>query len=758
MIYVDRSRVHLPEILRSERAEKARAHVRKLLSSDNKKHLAQLRVTFDDSIWKRLMPDLTELFQGKCAYCESPLAPTQPGDIEHFRPKQGAEDLNQNRWHLHYSWLAYEWDNILIACMECNRRRTIAGKLVGKAQLFPVLGERAGFPDTVDECRRKEQPLLIDPCHDDPAEHLSFEESGEVTARTARGEKTIEILGLNVRKALVEGRLRARHEAIREVEEAMRLIQSLKDRVGIEATALRIRDQFDSKLPYLAARRAATADLRRQLGELKIDLGPTEIIQEKSAPSPGGGNTAPSPAPSQSMAPPKKIADRKPLPPFAYQRIRKIAIRNFNAIESLDLTIPPGPSGAEGIPGALMMLGENATGKSSVLEAVALALLGTRQIELLKLDGRQFLRRATLADPDVEPKHAAEIVLTLEDEDTQIRLGIDLNGRFTGNEERAVVLLGYGPRRFFWKEAEYHAEPAERIKSMFDPLVTLANPQGWLLGCSENHFDLAVRALRALLLLPDEAIVERRPIDAKHKTHVVFQFEGRVESLDSLSEGYKTIVAMGVDIMREMLEYWTDLESAHGIVIIDELDTHLHPRWKMRIAQRLRKAFREVQFLASTHDPLCLRGYDDGEVKVLRRDADARVEGVMDLPNVRGLSVQQLLTSEFFGLWSAEDPELEESVARYVTLASKRDRSPSEDAELERQRTATDERIQLGTTPQDQVMQQALNDYVVQRRVAPQAEKAQIERATVDKLLARMTELDSNVGVADFVAQQDNTP
>jgi len=97
-------------------------------------------------------------------------------------------------------------------------------------------------------------------------------------------------------------------------------------------------------------------------------------------------------------------------------------------------------------------------------------------------------------------------------------------------------------------------------------------------------------------------------------------------------------------------------------------------------------------------------------------------------------------------------------VARYVTLASKRDRSPSEDAELERQRTATDERIQLGTTPQDQVMQQALNDYVVQRRVAPQAEKAQIERATVDKLLARMTELDSNVGVADFVAQQDKTP
>jgi DNA repair ATPase RecN len=215
---------------------------------------------------------------------------------------------------------------------------------------------------------------------------------------------------------------------------------------------------------------------------------------------------------------------------------------------------------------------------------------------------------------------------------------------------------------------------------------------------------------------------------------------------------------MGVDIMREMLEYWPDLESARGIVIIDELDTHLHPRWKMRIAQRLRHALREVQFLASTHDPLCLRGYDDGEVNVLRRDANSRVEAVVDLPSVRGLSVQQLLTSEFFGLWSSEDPELEESVARYVTLASKHDRSVSEDAELERQRVATDETIQLGSTPQDQVMQKALIDYVVQRRVAPQSDKASLERATVDKLLARMAELDSSAGVSEFVKKEGKTP
>src|SRR5262249_59934446 len=113
--------------------------------------------------------------------------------------------------------------------------------------------------------------------------------------------------------------------------------------------------------------------------------------------------------------------------------------------------------------------------------------------------------------------------------------------------------------------------------------------------------------------------------------------------LNRLSEGYKTIVATVVDVMREMLEYWPDLESAKGVVLIDELETHLHPRWKMRIVQRLRRAMPQVQFVATTHDPLCLRGLYDGEAQVLQRDADKRIEKLVEVPNVRGLSVEPQL-------------------------------------------------------------------------------------------------------------------
>ena len=103
------------------------------------------------------------MFQGKCAYCETQLSTSQPIDIEHYRPKQGAEDLNHKHEHLFYCWLAYEWDNLLVACMDCNRRRTIEGKLVGKAQLFPLESPRAPFMASIADCRRTELPMLLDP-------------------------------------------------------------------------------------------------------------------------------------------------------------------------------------------------------------------------------------------------------------------------------------------------------------------------------------------------------------------------------------------------------------------------------------------------------------------------------------------------------------------------------------------------------------------------------------------------------------------
>ena len=151
------------------------------------------------------------------------------------------------------------------------------------------------------------------------------------------------------------------------------------------------------------------------------------------------------------------------------------------------------------------------------------------------------------------------------------------------------------------------AQPYKRVLTLFDPLAVIGNPTSWLLNSKQSNFDPAVRALRELLLLPQDALLTRPPRGKRRGAEILLERHAEVEPLSWLSEGFKSTIGTGVDIMREMLAYWPDLEGARGVVLIDELETHLHPRWKMRILRRLREAMPHVQFIATTHDPLCLR-------------------------------------------------------------------------------------------------------------------------------------------------------
>lgn len=92
-----------------------------------------------------------------------------------------------------------DWRNLFSACRACNQ----PGEGAGKWDRFPVLGKRAMKPA---DPLTSEEPLLIDPYNDDPADHLVFDpDTGMVGHKTKKGEMTIKILGLN-RDGLVEMR------------------------------------------------------------------------------------------------------------------------------------------------------------------------------------------------------------------------------------------------------------------------------------------------------------------------------------------------------------------------------------------------------------------------------------------------------------------------------------------------------------------------------------------------------------------------
>ncbi len=94
-----------------------------------------------------------------------------------------------------------------------------------------------------------------------------------------------------------------------------------------------------------------------------------------------------------------------------------------------------------------------------------------------------------------------------------------------------------------------------------------------------------------------------------------------------LSDGYRNMVAMLADISYRAIRLNPHLEQdaakkTKGIVLIDELDMHLHPKWQRRIVQDLQNAFPDMQFIATTHSPFILQSLESGQVIDLNLDQE----------------------------------------------------------------------------------------------------------------------------------------
>jgi uncharacterized protein (TIGR02646 family) len=175
------------------------------------------KIKSKEGIKEEVVEALEAIYHKKCAYCEDFATP----EVEHYRPKKQVIGEPQ---HGGYSWLCYEWSNLVVSCHECNK---IGG---GKGNYFPVRNRRTQLTDCYTDqvldfkkCAAHQAPLinegpyLLHPEIDDPSEYLSFEIDEKkrgialkgLDGVNERGDETIRICNLN-REEL----LRKRQEAV----------------------------------------------------------------------------------------------------------------------------------------------------------------------------------------------------------------------------------------------------------------------------------------------------------------------------------------------------------------------------------------------------------------------------------------------------------------------------------------------------------------------------------------------------------------
>jgi len=562
---------------------------------------------------------LADAFDRKCAFCERRvlLGPWR------FRPTSDAnpQDKTDDQAHLRYGWLADVWQNLYPICQGCRP---------AQASVFPVSGKRAPVP-SADSYEKfllenkglwhegtREKALLLDPCKDDPKSHLRATLSGELIPLSERGEITIAHYNLN-RATLVK----------------------LRQAALAPGRTIAAQDEFSGFALLLQ-------DLPQDLPPVRSAVSRRARLQPADAPIPAW-------------------------------RLDRVEIRHFKSIEHLVLTLPPPPSIARAQAG--LILGENAAGKSSILEAIALCLIDDEARARLALRPETLLLDPRFLGDDSLPMRREGFVhlhLSTPDgaqADCRLILRPGALAAFASSDAPLPPVFGYGAYRHY-RSDNRRWMPERGVLSLFRSDNLLSNPERWLLALPNDRFDAVIRALRSVFGIGFSHI------EADHATrqcivHTITDGTATRTPLSSVSSGFRTILALVCDAIRWVHDTPENpqrgrLEESRAMILIDEVEAHLHPRWKLRIMDGLREALPGAIFLATTHDPLCLRGMHAGEVQVLRRRAVLRgeselpslVETLEDLPDVAELTVDQLLTADFFGLFDTDDPHLTRAVGR----------------------------------------------------------------------------------------------
>ncbi len=146
---------------------------------------------------------------------------------------------------------------------------------------------------------------------------------------------------------------------------------------------------------------------------------------------------------------------------------------------------------------------------------------------------------------------------------------------------------------------------------------------------------------------------------------VNFIEKGSTVTINELSEGYKSVIIWVSDLLSRLIKlqpHIKEIKEFRGIVLVDEVDLHLHPKWGYSIVEKLRKWFPNIQFIFTTHSPTVILGSSEDAIffKIYKEEGVSKISQPVD--NIENLMANSVTTSPLFNLPDARARNSDENI------------------------------------------------------------------------------------------------
>ena len=263
------------------------------------------------------------------------------------------------------------------------------------------------------------------------------------------------------------------------------------------------------------------------------------------------------------------------------------------------------------------------------------------------------------------------------------------------------LVIGYGAaRHMHHRGVETFQLDPDPTASLFDPSVELVDARDILEQLDYAAAKQQPRA-EALLSCIQEALVKLLPNletasainlygpappgSHSRKTGVQVMMPYGEVPFEALSLGYQTMTAWAVDLAWRLTQHYPDADDVFqmpAIVLIDELDLHLHPCWQREIRDIISDIFPRIQFIATAHSPLLAQSYLDLNLIVVRQEGDQAVIET-DSNVVRTWRIDEVVTSALYEIDSVYSPEVGRQLRERTELLQKRRLTPDDRKRLD---------------------------------------------------------------------------